>query len=109
MCFVRNVTGGKAVPNVLEADFIKLPAEVTIEEAMAIGERQRNPVEAREARRLATELIERLPRSDEQMAQLINTGAALAEQMNWENVVTRFVMPALQRTEELSDLDICAT
>jgi hypothetical protein len=109
MGFVSSVTGGKPVPNVLEADFTKLPGLVSIEEAMAIDDQQRDPVETLEARRLAAELIERLPRSDERMAELINTGAELAAQMSWENVVTRFLMPALERTEQLSDLGACPT
>ena len=109
MGFVRNVSDGAPVPNVLEADYTKLGKEVSIEQAMSIGDRQRDPVETAEAKRLATELMKRLPRSDEQMERLMDTGASLAEHMSWANVVTRFVMPALKRTKELSDLDMCTT
>ncbi len=104
MGFVNTIAGGRPVPTVLEGNFTRLGRDVTIREALAIDTWQRDPVEAAEGRRLAAALVERLPRTDEQMAELIDTGAKLAAQMDWQNVVTRFVMPALQRTEELSDL-----
>lgn len=109
MGFVRQVTGGRNVPNVLEADFTILPHEVDIRGAMAIGAAERDPVETLEARRVAGELMERLPRSDEQMQELIETGAELAEQMSWEKVVEQYLLPALERTQTLADLDASPT
>ncbi len=106
MGFVRTVTGGETVPNVLEADFIHLPKPVTIEQAKGIGGRQRDKREKLEGRRVATELFKRLPRTDEQMAELIRTGAALADQMSWERVVNDFLLPALQRTTELDNCQL---
>jgi len=106
MGFVRAVTNGGDVPNVLEADFTHLPEPVTIEQAKRIGGRQRDQRETLEGRRVAADLFERLPRSDAQMEQLIQSGAALAGQMSWEHVVNDFLLPALRGTGEL-DADAC--
>ena len=54
------------------------------------------------------QLMERLPRMDEQMQQLIDSGWKLAEQMSWQRVVTQFLLPALESTGDLSDLEMCA-
>lgn len=107
MGFVRYVAGGKDVPNVLEANFTRLPREVSVQEALAIDIPQRDQVEAEEARRLAAELIHRLPRSDQEMEKLIRTGSQLAAKMSWEHVVTNLFLPALERTRSLTDLDGC--
>ena len=109
MGFVRQVCGHNIPPNVLEANFVALPHDVSIHEALGIGAQQRDPVETMEARRLASELIERLPRTGPAMDKLLKSGATLAERMSWEHVVTDFLLPALQRTSELADLDICPT
>ncbi|NQU76825.1 MAG: hypothetical protein HQ546_10990 [Planctomycetes bacterium] len=105
MGFVRAVTGGGGVPNVLEADFTRLAQAVSIEQAKQIGTQQRNQAEAVETARIANELMKHLPRTDKQMQQFIDTGWELARQMSWEQVVNQFVMPALQRTSDLSHLE----
>jgi hypothetical protein len=106
MGFVRAITGGRPVNNVLQADFVTLPHDVSIQEAMAINIPQRDAVERMETRRIASELIGRLPRTDKQMQAMIDSGWKLAEKMSWEQVVTRFVMPALQHTGDLSELEL---
>ena len=107
MGFVRNITGGKPVTNVLEANFTRLPHDTSIQQAMSIGVQQRDPVETAEALRLASELIERLPRTDQAMQKLITTGYKLAETMSWEHVVSDFLLPALTSSNDLADIDGC--
>ncbi len=109
MGFVRRMTAGQPVANVLEADFTDLHRPVTIDEALRIGAFQRDPVETAECRRIAGELVERLPRSDEEMETLLRTGGELAGQMGWDSVVREFLLPALERTRELSEIDIIPT
>ena len=101
MGFVRAVTGGAAVPNVLEADYTDMGQIVSIDYARTIGMKQRNEIEQRENARLARELMECLPRSDAETTRLMESGWQLAHQMSWEQVVTRFIMPALHETESL--------
>ena len=109
MGFVRAITGGRPVNNVLQADFVTLPHDVSVQEAMAINIPQRDAVERMETRRIASELIGRLPRTDKQMQAMIDSGWKLAEKMSWEQVVTRFVMPALQHTGDLSEMELAKT
>lgn len=99
MGFVRQVTGDKPAENVLEADFIDLGRDVSIDQAKAIGAAERDPVESTESRRLAEELIRRLPRQADAADALAAAGAALAGQMSWEHVVTDFLLPALRGAE----------
>jgi hypothetical protein len=101
MGFVRAVTGGAAVPNVLEADYTDMGQIVSLDYARSIGMAQRNEIEQRENARLAAELVTRLPRSDGEIRKLMESGWQLAHQMSWEQVVTRFIMPALRETESL--------
>jgi hypothetical protein len=101
MGFVRAVTGGEPVLNVLEADYTDVGEIVSIDFAKSIGAHQRNEIEQRENARVAAELVRRLPRSDEEMNRLMESGWRLAHQMSWEQVVTRFIMPALHETESL--------
>ncbi len=102
MGFVRAVTDGQPIRNILEADYTKTPEHiVSLEYARKIGADQRNEIESMENARLAMELMARLPRSDEEMKQLMESGWKLAHQMSWEQVVTRFIMPALHETETM--------
>ena len=109
MGFVRAVTQGQSVRNILEADFTDLSRAMSLEGAQRIGHQERDQAEKRETPRIAAELMQRLPRSDREMAQLIETGWELAEEMSWEQVVSKFLMPALQRTGTLADLEMCPT
>lgn len=101
MGFVRAVTGGEPVPNVLEADYTDMGQIVSVDYARSIGADQRNEIEQRENARVAAELVTRLPRSDGEVRKLMESGWQLAHQMSWEQVVTRFIMPALHETESM--------
>lgn len=103
MGFVRRVGGKMEIPNVLEANYISLAQDLSIDQAKGIHFRQRDEVETAEGRRIAAELIERLPRTDKQMEVLIRSGAKLAEQMSWERVVKNFFIPALESAKDLAE------
>ena len=45
----------------------------------------------------------------QEMERPINSGWNLARQMSWEQVVSRFLIPALQRTGDLAELEMCPT
>ncbi len=94
--FVEKVTGGRAVPNVLVADYTRLPGEeVTLDSALSIGARERNTAEEEEAERVSAEVLDRLPRSRTDRERLIADGYALARQMSWEVVVGEYLLPVL--------------
>jgi len=95
--FVRHVTAGRGAPNVIEADFTRLDAPLSIDQLKAMGQSDRNRVEESVAEYVADELIRRLPRNDEQRATLIDSGQTLVAQMGWDQVIEESLLPMLER------------
>ncbi|MBM4017522.1 MAG: hypothetical protein FJ288_04195 [Planctomycetes bacterium] len=95
--FVEKVTGGKPVPNVLVADYTRLPAgNDTLDNVLSIGSRERNRAEEEEADRVADEILARLPRDRASHEKLIRSGYELASKMSWEVVCRDYLLPALE-------------
>jgi len=95
--FVERVTGGRDVPNVLVADYTRLPeGEATLDNALSIGSRERDRTEETEAHRVAAEVLQRLPRTEADRRRLIADGYGLARQMSWEVVVREHLLPVLE-------------
>jgi len=89
--------------NVLVADFVHLPSAPSAASATGLTRRQRDGVEAREGRRVAQELFRRLPGDDAAAEALLETGWALARQLDWARVVGDFFLPAVERARAASD------
>ncbi|MGB2938185.1 MAG: hypothetical protein WBD05_08330 [Phycisphaerae bacterium] len=93
--FVEKVTGGKAVPNVLVADYTRLPKGPTsLHDVLSIGARERNEIEEAEAEHIAAEILKRLPCDSKAHEDLIKSGCELAKQMSWEVVARDYLLPA---------------
>jgi len=95
--FVRHVTGKAKTPNVLSADFTKLPRPQSIGQLKAMDTAQRDAIEAAECARVADELVKRLPFDDKGRAALIKSGQALVKQMGWDQVCSEALLPMLDR------------
>jgi hypothetical protein len=94
--FVEKVTGGKPVPNVLVADYTRMPAgNGALDNALSIGSRERDRVEEDEAERVAGEIVKRLPTDRKSHEALIRGGYELACRMSWEVVSRDYLLPAL--------------
>jgi hypothetical protein len=94
--FVDKVTGGRAVPNVIVADYTQLPkSHQNLDNVLSIGSRERDAVEEAEADRVAAEILNRLPTDRASHEALIRGGAELAKKMSWEVVCRDYLMPAL--------------
>ena len=94
--FVRRATGGPLPANVLEANFTDTSAIGAIP-AEEITDEHRNAVLMAEGARVASELASRLPTNDEELAELLAAGGALAEQLSWDRVVDEMFLPAVRR------------
>ena len=94
---VRSVTQGTDVPNVLIADYTHLPAAVGLEQALALTQAQRDPLEASVSREVAQRLMPLIPLDDPARERLIHTGQRLLSQMGWDQIVDRRILPALRR------------
>ena len=96
--FVRAVNGKQAVPNVIVADYTDIgPGRADLKALLEINRAKREVIEDRVAADAAAEILKRLPSSQEELAKLIESGYQLASKMNWEKVVSSYVLPALDR------------
>jgi hypothetical protein len=102
--FVDKVANGNT-PNVIVADYTDLPEKsLRPEQLLAIGQPQRDAIEDTVAELVASELIERLPRTPEQFEKAIERGHRLAENMSWDAVARDYVLPGIQRASKASRL-----
>jgi glycosyltransferase involved in cell wall biosynthesis len=97
MGFARTAMGDRTWDNIVEADFLRLPACKTVEELLSLDMRERDAVEAAEGERLAETIMDRLPRDEKALRRRIEAGCALARRMSWDRVVKQYFLPSLRR------------
>lgn len=96
--FVRAVAGGQDLPNVIVADYTDLGKFATATGVpLKVGRAQRATVEKRVAKKVAQQIVARLPETPEQRAALIHSGYELARHMSWEAVAEQYFLPAIER------------
>ncbi len=111
LCAVSNVCGcmGYArraldevgeCDNIIEGNYLQLPDGIDGGNVREVSTAHRDEIEAEEGKRLARLLVDRLPRSEEDMLRLAETGYELASRMSWERVVGEFFLPSLTRVAE---------
>jgi len=100
--FVRDVTGGQPVRNVLLADYTALGNHPyhDIEDLLQINRQVRDRIEATEGARLAREILERLPRNEAELDAMIREGYRLAYNMSWDVVVRKYLLNDLSRASQ---------
>jgi hypothetical protein len=95
--FVDKAAGGPN-PNIIVADNTNLPRkDLRPEQLLNIGQPQRDEIEHAESKRVATELLNRLPRTPAEFEQFIERGHELASKMSWDVVAREYVLPGIQR------------
>ena len=98
--FIDNTLGGSEhLANLVVADYMSLPQGYWLGspyDALAIDRGVRDWVEANASRPAAQALDERLPRTEDAVAHLLEAGAAAAARMSWEVVVRDYFLPALK-------------
>ena len=96
--FARAVNGKQPVPNVIIADYTDIgTSRGDLKDLLAIDRVKREVIEEKVAAKVATEILKRLPGSQEEILKLIASGYQLASKMSWEEVVSSYVLPALDR------------
>jgi glycosyltransferase involved in cell wall biosynthesis len=97
--FLRDVTGGLDVRNVIVADYTQLGdyPYADLEDLMQIGRKVRDHTEAREGARVAKEVLDRLPKNDAESESLLREGYRLAHSMSWDVVVRKYLLNDLSR------------
>jgi glycosyltransferase involved in cell wall biosynthesis len=98
--FLRDVTGGRDVKNVIVADYTSLRTQdyVDIEDMLRIDRRVRTRIEASVSEKVAMQICSRLPTSEFEIAEMVSTGYKLARNMSWDVVVNNYLLGTLNRT-----------
>jgi hypothetical protein len=103
--FVEKAAGG-ATPNAIVADYTELAdPSIRAEKLMNISQTQRDQIEDTVAKKVAGELVARLPRTPQEFQQFIDRGYALAQKMSWEVVAKDYVVPGIQRASRAKRLE----
>lgn len=95
--FAEEAAGGDPAPNVLIGDYVRWTGPNDLETLRGIGRAERDKVEAIVADELASKLHAALPRSDADRATLLARGQELSARMSWDSVLTKHLVPTLQR------------
>lgn len=95
--FVREVGNSHGVPNVIEADFTRLPGGRSLDELKGIGREERDRIEEQVAADVAAQIMERLPTTDAARRAMLKSGQALLSKMGWDQVIRSGLLPLLER------------
>jgi len=95
--FLRDVTGGADVKNVIVADYTNLQTQnyVDIKDMLRIDRQVRTRIEASVSEKVAMQICSRLPMTEFEVAEMVETGYKLAEKMSWEVVVNNYLLRTL--------------
>ena len=100
--FVKNVTDGKEVKNVIVADYTDLGDYHwnDIEDLLQINKEARDAIEHKVSEKVAMAICARLPKNDDEIDSMIRSGYDLAKHMSWEAVVEKFVLKSLHKAAQ---------
>lgn len=100
--FVKAVTGGKDVKNVIVADYTQLNWDgwYDLEDLQQINKDARDRIEQQISEKVALEICARLPKNDAETASMIESGYDLAKHMSWEVVVNNYVLKGLRKATQ---------
>jgi hypothetical protein len=95
--FLRDVTGGQDVKNIIVADYTNLQTQdyADIEDMLHIDRAVRDRIEASVSEKVAMQICSRLPNSEAEIATMIEAGHHLAENMSWDLVVKNYLLRSL--------------
>ena len=97
--FVKAVTGGQEVKNVIIADYTDINGDnrYDLEDLQQIDREYRDKVEHKISERIALEICARLAKNDAETAEIIQRGYDLAKHMSWESVISNYVLKSLHK------------
>lgn len=99
--FVQHATKNKGTPNVLVADFTQLDGNWDVDQLLSMNRTERDRIEQVIAGRVADELMERIPFSEQARRKLVSSGQTLVAKMGWDQVITDGLLPMLERIRRL--------
>jgi len=85
--------------NVIIADYTSIDGQLAdISDLLAIGRSVRDQIEAAESREVADEILMLLPKSDAEIAAMIENGHRIAKNMSWDVVVNDYPCPLSKKS-----------
>jgi len=98
--FLHDVTSGNSCHNVIIADYTDLADTVPsdLENMLRIDRVVRNRIETAQSKKVADEILTRLPKDDAEVQAIIHDGYELAKKMSWETVVKNYLLKSLENT-----------
>lgn len=96
--FLRDVTGGHDVQNVIVADYTNLETHdyADIEDLLQINRSVRDEIEAIQGEKVAMQICSRLPKNELEIESMTHSGYELAKNMSWDMVVNNYLLNSLQ-------------
>jgi hypothetical protein len=99
--FVKDVSNGKDVKNVIIADYTELNGNSgDIEDMLQINRDSRDRIEHKISEKVALEICARLPGNDSEIEDMITSGYDLAKHMDWEAVARNYVVKSLHKAAQ---------
>ena len=97
--FLRDTTSGEPVKNAIVADYTNLALQcyTDLEDLLQINRDVRDKIEASESEKVAMQICSRLPKDENEIADMLETGYELAKRMSWDVVVQHYLLPSLQQ------------
>ncbi|MBN1787696.1 MAG: hypothetical protein JW806_04810 [Sedimentisphaerales bacterium] len=100
--FVKKINHSEEVRNVIIADYTDLD-EMNFEDSedmLKIDRTTRDKIEHHISEKVAMEIFARLPKNDEELLDMINSGYDLAAHMSWEVVVENYIFKSFAKAVE---------
>jgi len=100
--FLRDMTNGESVKNVIVADYTRLEnrSYSDIEDMLMIDQSVRNETETDQSEKVAKEIISRLPKNKSEIESMIQAGYSLAQNMSWDVAVKDYLLKSLQKASQ---------
>jgi glycosyltransferase involved in cell wall biosynthesis len=98
--FINRICNPSESRNVIIADYTDLDGMQfnSVWDLLKIDIETRNKLERYVSEKIAMGIMVRLPKNDEEMTEMINSGFTLAAQMSWDVVVEKYILPGLTQT-----------
>ena len=96
--FVRQVCQGELPSNLIVADYTSLPEGMAVGDfqvAQVLGKPERDLIETNQAKKVAQEIIDRLPTTKRARQAFLKRGHLISQKMSWDVVVQNYLLPAL--------------
>ena len=99
---MRDITGAEDIKNIIIADYTNLGTRGydDIEDMFQIDRSVRDNIETSVSEKVAMQICSRLPKSESEIENMIETGYSLAQNMSWDIVVKNYLLNSLHKARQ---------